>query len=321
MRDVADVRRQRTGKQLAIAAVLAVGVLSWAVAGDALLSAFVAGGSPSDARRSAALNSRRLRATPADTAQPPSAEGVKAQVKGQMEMAGGEDMDEDEFDVFEDTPEEILDEWEQDSMVQEIMVNFQNETLAAAGDADKMYFRDVYRLLDTLGIDRVDFVNLFMEGDDDEEDMFDEDYEEMEDPRLMQRGGGGPQGGRGGPQGGRGGGRFEPADDFPPPRSQYGGGRGGGRGPPQEQYYDGPRGGGGRGGGGYGGGRGGGGGGYGGGGGGYGGGGYGGGGGGGSYGGGGRGGGGGGRGGGGGGNAGGRGGGGGGRGGYGRGAP
>jgi|ERR1711924_344317 len=53
-------------------------------------------------------------------------------------MLEGDEMDDEDFDFMEGTPEEILDEWEQDEMVQQILINFQNETLEGEKDGDKM---------------------------------------------------------------------------------------------------------------------------------------------------------------------------------------
>merc|ERR1719253_729374 len=125
------------------------------------------------------------------------------------------DEDEDEYgDELMEPPPEILDEWEEDEIVKQIMENFQSEEVRGK---DSMKLRDVYKLLEVLGIERNEFVALFtMDYDDDSDD---DDY--FEEQSMPSRGGGGGGGGRGGPGGGggRGGGQ-----DF------YGGGRGGGGG-------------------------------------------------------------------------------------------
>jgi len=119
--------------------------------------------------------------------------GVDMEMVTGMDQMGGmdfdEDMDSDEYDMLEEPTDEVLDEWEGDPMANEILRNFQNESL----EGNVMNFRDVYRMLEVLGLDREEFVNIFVDGpmdDDDEFDEFDdEDYEEeLEMPMAKGKG-------------------------------------------------------------------------------------------------------------------------------------
>ena len=84
--------------------------------------------------------------------------------------------DEDEYgDELMEPPPEVIDEWEQDEIVKQIMENFQSEEVRGK---DSMKLRDVYKLLEVLGIERNEFVALFtMDYDDDSDD--DDYFEEQ----------------------------------------------------------------------------------------------------------------------------------------------
>mmetsp|Transcript_88225 Transcript_88225/g.279056 ORF Transcript_88225/g.279056 Transcript_88225/m.279056 type:complete len:210 (+) Transcript_88225:6-635(+) len=103
--------------------------------------------------------------------------------------AGGDDdelegqpfqVDDDVYDSLAGPPDEVLNEWEQDEVANEILKNFQSEELAGK---DLLSFRDVYTLLEMIGMERTEFVMSFTEeyeGEDDE-DFFDDEDEDDED--------------------------------------------------------------------------------------------------------------------------------------------
>lgn len=83
------------------------------------------------------------------------------------------DFEDDEMDEYVTEPDpEVLDDWEKDEMVAEIVKNFQDPELAGQS---VMKFRDVYKLLEVLGMRKEDFVAMFMEVDLDE---MGDDYDE-----------------------------------------------------------------------------------------------------------------------------------------------
>lgn len=80
---------------------------------------------------------------------------------------------EDEDDIFgssstrflDEPPEQILDDWEKDEIVNEILTtNFQDPEL---NGQNLMKFRDVFKLLETLGVDKSEFAVMFGEVDTD----------------------------------------------------------------------------------------------------------------------------------------------------------
>jgi len=71
-----------------------------------------------------------------------------------------------------EVPQEVLDAWEADEQAQEMLALFASEELRAK---KIMSFRDVARLLESLGCDKDEFLNLFEDGDETDEEDSDEE--------------------------------------------------------------------------------------------------------------------------------------------------
>mmetsp|Transcript_68175 Transcript_68175/g.176934 ORF Transcript_68175/g.176934 Transcript_68175/m.176934 type:complete len:200 (-) Transcript_68175:93-692(-) len=169
--------------------------------GAAFLHAFVG----NIARRPATCHRRSLAVLPlpADVAARRAAVVARKAVQEPIDM----DMEDEllrEMQANGDIPEAVIHEWDQDEIVREIMVNFQSPELEGK---DTLSFRDVYKLLEYVGVDRQEFIYMFSDPenfddyDDDDEDFdgefdddFDDDYDMSPAPALR---GGGSQGGKG----------------------------------------------------------------------------------------------------------------------------
>jgi len=109
-------------------------------------------------------------------------------------------MDEDEDDGIMEPPPEVVESWFEDEAVQEILSMFRSDEGSGVSpsygkDNEVLSFYDVAKLLETIGLDRDTFVEMFLmpaDGEDFEEDfedeMYPEDYDEEEKPRK--KGGG-----------------------------------------------------------------------------------------------------------------------------------
>eukprot|EP00419_Tripos_fusus_P028153 CAMPEP_0172714320 /NCGR_PEP_ID=MMETSP1074-20121228/65362_1 /TAXON_ID=2916 /ORGANISM="Ceratium fusus, Strain PA161109" /LENGTH=141 /DNA_ID=CAMNT_0013538703 /DNA_START=85 /DNA_END=507 /DNA_ORIENTATION=+ len=88
-----------------------------------------------------------------------------------LPLDGEGSFDDDMFDSATGIPEEILKEWSEDNMANDILRNFQTGA-PEAGQENMLAFRDVYKLLEVLGLDREQFVLMFMrdweEGEEEE---------------------------------------------------------------------------------------------------------------------------------------------------------
>ncbi|CAK0867465.1 unnamed protein product, partial [Prorocentrum cordatum] len=78
----------------------------------------------------------------------------------------------DEYDTFEMPSAEVLDAWEQDEVATEIFKNFQQEGLEGT---TQLGFRDVATLLEVLGVEREQFVEIFTEDVIQEVEYLDEE--------------------------------------------------------------------------------------------------------------------------------------------------
>lgn len=97
-------------------------------------------------------------------------DGVEELPKGVGAPAGGptkeEDDEQGEFELPE-VPADILDAWEKDEMAQEALSMFSSEELRGKG---VMNYRDVARMLELMGCDRLTFLRMLSaEGDEDDE--------------------------------------------------------------------------------------------------------------------------------------------------------
>merc|ERR1719171_2622471 len=99
--------------------------------------------------------------------------------------------DDEDFEMGEFT-EEDLDEWEKDEIANAILSEFTDKA------EEKLYtFRDVYKLLETIGLPREEFVSMFAEVGEDFDEDFSDDEMEFDEGMAMPRGG--PPPGLGGP--------------------------------------------------------------------------------------------------------------------------
>jgi len=93
---------------------------------------------------------------------------------GMMDRDG--EMEDDEM-VMMMPPDEVLDQWEEDEYPRQILANFQDPELEGQ---QIMKFRDVYRLLETLGMDRMDFASMFLEDVEEFDDDLDGDFDDSD---------------------------------------------------------------------------------------------------------------------------------------------
>mmetsp|Transcript_129452 Transcript_129452/g.414928 ORF Transcript_129452/g.414928 Transcript_129452/m.414928 type:complete len:194 (+) Transcript_129452:65-646(+) len=113
-------------------------------------------------------------------AQPPEGMSLNREEDEEDDLEFEDDfsMDGEELDV----PEEILEDWDQDKLVREIFQTFQSDE---AKGKDMLTFRDTYRIMEFLGVEKADFLSMFTSGDDDggeggfgEDDDDDDDFED-----------------------------------------------------------------------------------------------------------------------------------------------
>lgn len=88
----------------------------------------------------------------------------------------------DEMDDMDDMeivgpPDEVLDAWEEEQLPAQILMNFQDPELQGK---DLLSFRDVYRLLEIMGMDKDQFIDMFTEADGDDE-LGDSDMGDFDD--------------------------------------------------------------------------------------------------------------------------------------------
>lgn len=102
-----------------------------------------------------------------------------------FDYGGGEDGDipetEDGTGFMEEPTEAILDKWEAEPLTAEILRNFQSEEHVGQ---DVLGFRDVYKLLEVLGMDKQAFLGLFPRDDEEIEPIFYDYFDDEEAPYL-----------------------------------------------------------------------------------------------------------------------------------------
>eukprot|EP00419_Tripos_fusus_P009795 CAMPEP_0172663722 /NCGR_PEP_ID=MMETSP1074-20121228/6121_1 /TAXON_ID=2916 /ORGANISM="Ceratium fusus, Strain PA161109" /LENGTH=158 /DNA_ID=CAMNT_0013479761 /DNA_START=46 /DNA_END=522 /DNA_ORIENTATION=- len=102
--------------------------------------------------------------------------GFDIRPEDQLPLDGEDSFDDDMFDSFIGVPEEVLNEWSEDNIANDILRNFQTAA-PEAGQENMLAFRDVYKLLEVLGLDREQFVMMFSDWEGEEEEV-DEDKPE-----------------------------------------------------------------------------------------------------------------------------------------------